>query len=30
VNRGSGQLSPLEVYPGGDGPMWILMKTLSV
>jgi 6-phosphogluconolactonase len=29
VNRGSGQLSPLEVYPGGDGPMWILMRTLS-
>jgi 6-phosphogluconolactonase len=30
VNRDNGQLTPLAVYPGGDGPMWILMNRLTV
>jgi len=29
VNPNSGQLTPLEVYPGGNGPMWILMQRLT-
>jgi 6-phosphogluconolactonase (cycloisomerase 2 family) len=29
INGASGQLTPLEVYEGGNGPMWILMTKLS-
>ena len=30
VNQDNGQLTPLEFYPGGNGPMWILMQRLTV
>ncbi len=29
VNQQNGQLTPLDTYPGGDGPMWILMSRLT-
>jgi 6-phosphogluconolactonase len=29
INGASGQLTPLEIYEGGNGPMWILMTKLS-
>lgn len=29
INQANGQLTPLEVYEGGNGPMWILMTKLS-
>jgi 6-phosphogluconolactonase len=29
VNQQTGQLTPLAAYPGGDGPMWILMHRLA-
>ena len=28
VNQQNGQLTPLDSYTGGDGPMWILMNRL--
>jgi hypothetical protein len=28
VNQDNGQLTPLDTYPGGDGPMWLLMSRL--
>ncbi len=29
INQATGELIPLEVYEGGNGPMWILMTRLS-
>jgi 6-phosphogluconolactonase len=29
VSQDTGQLTPLETYPAGNGPMWIVMRTLT-